>query len=1091
MIDDQRLVRPAIAVLGEITVRDSQGDELHLSAQRRELLAVVAAAAGAVVPMQTLLRTVWGEDTVRSRGSLKTQMSTIRKALDRGLTIEHASGGYRLKGPLDLLDSTRFEQLVATARELPPAEAAAHYALALAQWHGPMPFVNVDNPLVDPTSWRLLALRDDVALALADAEIAARTGATALPLLEKMFGDDTTRGDVAMRLAKLYTLATRHVEAVRVIRTHRESLADIGAVIAPEVAEVESQILRHEIGGPSAPPPVDRFATPSATTALLPRTDWVDRTVNALATRPVLLVGDPGVGKSTLTRLIGQRLDTKLIPVVRATVLEDPFRPMQAVATIIDQLGEVLPQSTSRALRSKRLANAAARVVGGPAASAVPPTTRDELLDDLTDLIAAALAGTGAVLVVEDVQWLDANSAAVIASLFARTGIHLLLTSRAPTHPEIERADELVVFELPPFGADEVDELLRQTLPLRANDELAGRLLHQTGGNPLFLGLLLDVISRGELGSEVPLTLQAAVAERTSALARTTRELLQLAALLGQTFPLAPLRLVRRRAGEQLITAEEEGLIHLDHGTVSTPAPADAVGTSSAAVEHLAHAGHFVHGLVADALAATVPAGPRVSWHDELCRAMQTCRMSAVAVAPQALAAAEIDPIRAARLCCDAGEEQAALFEWETAIEWARRGLDVVERFNMTGQLVEAELRCLLGTGLRRSNLPSSDLELLRAAELASEYEADDLLVRTVTELCLHGFTTQVGGVDERARRHLEYALGLDLGDHARAELCAAAATLMASSDDSPLGRSLYLEARDVAIRSESEHLVRTVLMNAHLGLAHPADLPLRLHAAEHLARLDDIEAQWEAAWVFLSIGLVMADRALTDRSIERLRELTPKVRRRHRDRGLVQAESVHAYVRGDLAEAERLAVAAFEASVNTYDETWAISVFAALLIPVRTTQGRLGELWELVLDRVAAQPEFTSWHALACAIADARGDCAQVRAFLDVLYERKFNLVEDTTWTALTTMICVPIWHAADTDLARVLYERLVPYAGQMTWNGLNTHGPVDGGLALLAATMGDRALTEEHLTTARQMVARLGAPHLWWRVLDDLPVD
>ena len=1089
MIDDQRLVRPAITVLGEVTVRDSQGDELVLSAQRREILAVVAAAAGAIVPMQTLLRTVWGEDTPRSRGSLKTQMSTIRKALDRGLTIEHAGGGYRLKGPLDLLDSTRFEQLVATARELPPAEAAAHYSLALAQWHGPMPFVNVDNPLVDPTSWRLLALRDDVVLALADAEIATRVGTTALSLLEKMFTDDTTRGDVAMRLAKLYTLATRHMEAVRVIRAHRESLADIGAVIAPEVAEVESQILRHEIGAP-ATPPVDRFATPSATTTLLPRDEWVDRSLTALATRPVMLVGDPGVGKTTLTRLIEQRLDTERIPVVRAAVLEDPFRPMQTVATIIDQLGEVLPQSTGRALSSKRLADAAARVVGGPAAAAVPPTTRDELLDDLTDLIETALTGTGAVLVVEDVQWLDANSAEVIASLFSRHGIHLLLTSRTPTHPEIERADALDVLELPPFGADEVDELLRQTLPLRANDELAGRLLHQTGGNPLFLGLLLDVISRGELGSEVPQTLQAAVAERTSALARTTRELLQLAALLGQTFPLAPLRLVRRRAGEQLTSAEEEGLIHLDHGTGSAAAPADPAGASST-TEHLAHTGRFVHGLVADALAAMVPTGPRVSWHDELCRAMQTCRMSAVAVAPQALAAAEIDPIRAARLCCDAGEEQVALFEWKTAIEWARRGIDVVGRFNMTGQLVEAELRSMLGTGLRRSNLPGSDIELLRAAELASEYEADDLLVRTVIELCLHGFTTQVGGVDERARRHLEYALGLDLGDHARAELCAAAATLMASSDDSSLGRSLYLEARDVAIRSESEHLVRSVLMNAHLGLAHPADLPLRWHAAEHLARLDDIEAQWEAAWVFLSLGLVTADRALADRSIERLRELTPKVRRRHRDRGLVQAESVHAYVRGELAEAERLAVEAFEAAVNTYDETWAVSVFAALLIPVRTTQGRLGELWELVLDRVAAQPEFTSWHALACAIADARDDRDQVRSFLDVLHERKFNLVEDTTWTALTTMICVPIWHAADADLARVLYERLAPYAGQMTWNGLNTHGPVDGGLALLAATMGDRALTEEHLTTAREMVDRLGAPHLWWRVLDDLPVD
>lgn len=1066
--------RAAISVLGDVTVRDADGREQNVSPQRREILAVIAAAAGASVPPQRLLEALWGRTDERSMKSLKTQVSGLRASLDERLTIEYENGGYRLKGPLELLDATLFEQLVIAARELPPAEAAAQYALALSLWRGRLPFANVDNELVNHASWRLQAMRDDVVLSLADAEIACRTGRAALPLLEQMFAEDATRGDIALRLAKLYAIADRQLDGIESLARHRSALADVGAVVAPDVLTLESQILRHELT-PVALPPVDRHAV---NPTLLPRHDWVDRVLGTLATTPLLLVGDPGVGKSTLVELVGKRLAAKHVPLVRVRVLEDPFRPMQSIADAVDILRAVLPQSTGRALRSKRLHQASIRLAGGTEAEKVPPTTREELLTDLTDLLETSLTGTGAVLVIEDVHWLDASSAEIVASLLERRGLHVLLTSRAPTHPIIEDAQPLVQMQLPAFGREEVDELLQLALPLRASDELAASLHHQTGGNALFLGLLLDVLSRGDLGADIPMTLQAAVVERTAGLARTTRELLQLASLLGQTFPVHPLRQLRRRAGEQLLNAEEDGLVRLDIGPIA--------GSTDGPVT-----GHFVHGLVADALEAMVPAGSKVSWHDELCRALVDCGFGAVAVAPHAVGAAALDPIRAARACRDAAEEQAALFEWGLAVDWARRGLDVVERFNMTGQLVEGELRALLGTGLRRHNLPGSDVELLRAAELASEYEADDLLVRSVIELCLHGFTTLVGEVDDRARRHLDYALGLDLGDHTRAELLAAAATLLASSPEARLGRDLYHEARDVAIRSENERLLRTVLMNAHLGFAHPADLALRWHAADTLATLDDLEARWEGTFLHVHLALIEADRTAFDESMQRLRDLTPLVRRRTRDRALGQMESVAAFVAGDLDTADHLAHVAFDTAVEGYSTSWAVSIFAALLLPVRLAQGRMGELWDVVAERMSHQPTFTSWHALGAAIADAGGDHDTVRELLDTIRERKLDLVEDTTWTAIATMLCVPIWRQHDTELARMMHERLAPFSGQMTWNGLSTHGPVDAGLALLAATLDDVDGVDHHLTVARQLVARLGTPHLWWRELDELPVD
>jgi hypothetical protein len=224
---------------------------------------------------------------------------------------------------------------------------------------------------------------------------------------------------------------------------------------------------------------------------------------------------------------------------------------------------------------------------------------------------------------------------------------------------------------------------------------------------------------------------------------------------------------------------------------------------------------------------------------------------------------------------------------------------------------------------------------------------------------------------------------------------------------------------------------------------------------------------------------------------MRQLRELTPLVRRRSRVRAIGQMEAVDAFVHGDLTGAERRAHDAFEAAIASYSASWAMSIFAALVIPVRIAQGQLGDLWEVVADQLVAQPDFTSWHALGAAIADDRGDLDTVAELLDTIRERKLDLVEDTTWTAIASMLCVPVWRTGDVELARVLHERLLPFSGQMTWNGLSTHGPVDAGLALLSATLDDRAAVEHHLATARRLIADFGTPHLWWPVLDHLTGD
>lgn len=1064
----------AIAVLGEVTLHDARGHEVPLAPQKREILAALAAAAGANVPRDALLRSLWSDDSVATRNRLKSQVAQLRTQLDRGLTIEYRNSGYRLCGPLELLDSTLFESIVSRARELSPDAAAERYGLALRLWRRDTPFANVTTPLVDVAARRLAALRDEVVLALADCDIERQRPGSALSFVEEIFDDDPARGDVTRRLALLFALASRHVDALRVIERHRETLADIGAVISPDVAEVESQILRHEV--PLAPMVAAAAARHAQTLPVaspagwLDRDAWVDRIVVSLEHGPVVLVGEPGVGKTSLSRMVEQRLTSRATPTIRVAVLRDPYRPMDVVASIAEQLEVAFPERFRSVLENPAAASALARIAG-PEGAPRSPTTREVLLADLTGLIADTLEHTDALLVIEDAQWLDSTSADVVGALVRHHRPRMLVTSRPPLPPAVGIAvadtdlTAATVLEIPPFDAAEVTALIHQVLPLRASEHLTTDLLRQTGGNPLFLGLSLDVLARGELGSDLPTTLQSAVDDRTADLSRSTREVLQLAALLGQTFPIDPLLRIRSRAVEALRDGAAEGLIRIDED-----------GTSA----------QFVHGLVAGALASTVSPGMRPSWHDELCRALLSGGHTAIAIGNQAVGAAEIDPVRAVVACRNAAAEHATVFEWGQAIDWAQRGLQLVTQSGMTGQLVEAELHALLGTGLRRANHSGSDVELLVAAEIASDHHDDDLFVRVVTEACLHGPTSQAGKVDPRVRRHLDRALTLPLDDGTRAELLSAAATLTSLSDESGRGRAHYLEARDLAARCGDHAVLRSVSMNAHLGLAHPDDLPLRWHAASELDRFDDAEARWEAAFLRFGLGLITADRALVEQSVGRLRETTPLVLQRGRARGLLQIEAAYSFVCGRLDEAERLADTSLAVALESYSESWSHSIHAALVLPIYEVRRRTGMLAGVVSAMLRGAPGYLTWHAVAACVASAQGDVADVRHHLEVLRAGGLRFALDLTWTAAATTVARPIWHVRDEALAADLYTRLAPFSGQMSWNGLSTHGPVDAGLALLAATLGDADRVRSHLDVARQLVEGLEAPHLWWAELD-----
>ncbi|HEY0932485.1 MAG TPA: ATP-binding protein, partial [Trebonia sp.] len=100
-------------------------------------------------------------------------------------------------------------------------------------------------------------------------------------------------------------------------------------------------------------------------------------------------------------------------------------------------------------------------------------------------------AGQPAVLLVDDAQLLDAESAAQVRQLAeAGTAVVAALRTGVPVPVDIERlwhADRCARLELGPFDQAGVQALLESVLGGDVEDRLTRLLLHRTGGNALLL----------------------------------------------------------------------------------------------------------------------------------------------------------------------------------------------------------------------------------------------------------------------------------------------------------------------------------------------------------------------------------------------------------------------------------------------------------------------------------------------------------------------------------------------------------------------------------------------------------------------------
>jgi DNA-binding SARP family transcriptional activator len=608
---------PRLRLLGTPQLLLPHGGSLLLERRGAALLALLALDGPA--PRPRAAATIWPEvDERRACNSLRQRLWKLRQAAGRELVltdpllalapaIEHdlgpplprlaadPAGCYgALLGDLDFSDCQELDQWVAAARQRWREQVARALAQLASQLES-------------------------------DGRIAA-----ALPLAERLVSLEPTQEHAHRRVMRLHYLRGDRAAALAAFDSCRVTLrTELGVLPDRETQALEQLISQAALQAPRATPPapISMLRPP----VLVGRDEeWRRLTEASAARRNVLVVGEPGIGKS---RLLADFASAHRGVVVRARP-GDSSVPYAAIARLLRALlaaGAAPPDTSMREL---------ARILpelGRPAAGPLEPLLLRMAIAACID--AAAAVGLR-VAAFDDAQFADAASLELLPSVAAADPqpgtepIQWLIAARAADLPAplqawsaAQDSDALTTLALGALDLAAVQALLGSLgLPDLDAVRWAPALLRHTGGNPMFILETLRALidqrrplhdPRGS-ALPVPADVGATIERRLAQLSAEALNLARVAALAGQDFmPELAAQVLARRVidlSEPWRELEQAQVIR-DRG--------------------------FAHDLIVEALQRTLPRPIATSLHAAIARVLQQSQAPPARVAEQWAAAAD------------------------------------------------------------------------------------------------------------------------------------------------------------------------------------------------------------------------------------------------------------------------------------------------------------------------------------------------------------------------------------------------------------------------------------------------------------------
>ncbi|MEV8503517.1 AAA family ATPase [Actinoplanes sp. NPDC051475] len=288
----------------------------------------------------------------------------------------------------------------------------------------------------------------------------------------------------------------------------------------------------------------------------------------------VALRGPEGTGKTAVLDAVASAATARGELVVR-------LRPAAAEALlpyagIADLVAQMPPDAVAALTPAHRAALAMLRQGAAPRAGA-PALARRMVLPGL---LAHCARTRPVLLVLDDVQWLDAESAELIGfAMRRRPGprVRVVAAQRFPGEGGRHRATRLCPapvadLPVPPLGAGDLTALLEaRGLPCRT----AARLHEASGGNP-FLALALGAVEPGPVWRPAPLpeAVRALLRRRVAALPPAVTGTLLVAALATEPTLTVLVRAGHEDADRDLRIAAEAGIVEIDGELIRFTPPA-------------------------------------------------------------------------------------------------------------------------------------------------------------------------------------------------------------------------------------------------------------------------------------------------------------------------------------------------------------------------------------------------------------------------------------------------------------------------------------------------------------------------------------